>query len=185
MKKTALALLVSFTSLSVCVAQKPKKVTGATITANNGAAKLLPDLTFDLIPALAGGGNAYETVTGRPGAIKFPMSFIVKNIGNAVSKTFKVEVEILYQAPRTLVEVEQGVPAGAYNRGIRSEPVTVEAIEKGKDVLKNHAFIFPNFPEAAWGKRIRIIAHIVYPVYNGEILSSNNSSSPYEFDLVK
>ncbi|MBL0147058.1 MAG: hypothetical protein IPP48_16425 [Chitinophagaceae bacterium] len=72
-----------------------------------------------------------------------------------------------------------------FNRIVRSEICEIQAIEKGKDVLRNHAFVFSKFPEEAFGKRVKIIARIIYPDYNGEISRANNYSEAYEFDLVK
>ncbi len=183
MKKLTLTLLVCMATF-VVNAQKVKPITGV-ISPNSDIVKILPDLTFDLIPVLSSGGNGYEAVAGIPGRIKIPLRFIVKNIGNATSKPCKVETEIFYAGARTRVEIEQGTPEGAFNRTVRSEPMQLQAIEKNKDVLRNHAFIFSNFPEEAWGKRVKIITRIIYPTYNGEISSTNNVSNAYEFDLIK
>jgi hypothetical protein len=169
--------------MSFCFAQKNTTTTAT--TPNSRIVKILPDLTFDLIPVLSSGGNGYEPVAGIPGRIKIPVRFIVKNIGNDISKTCKVQIEVQYQGARSFKEVEQGVPEGSYNRTAISETMELQPIEKGKDALRNHAFIFSKFPEEAWGKRVKLIAHIIYPVYNGEISTQNNYSNPYEFDLVK
>jgi hypothetical protein len=187
MKRTTTLLSIIFcASFSICIAQKPKVSTGVAITPNNGGAKILPDLAFDLIPALSSGGNAYEAVAGIPDRIKIPLRFIVKNIGNATSKSCKVQLYIRYQGIRTFTEIEHGnVPEGSYNRMAISEPMELQAIEKGKDVLRNHAFVFTRFPEEAWGKRVKIEAEIINPGVNSEITKSNNSSTPFEFDLVK
>lgn len=189
MKKILLAS-VAFICISQLVkAQKPKAVTGITTTPGGGVAKLLPDLTFSLIPVISSGGNAYEPVAGIAGRIKMPIRFIVKNIGNATSKPCKVEIELYYTGQLTAGEARNaaegnGTPA-SFNRIVRSEICEIQAIEKGKDLLRNHAFVFSKFPEEAFGKRVKLIAHIIYPDYSGEITRSNNYSEAYEFDLVK
>jgi hypothetical protein len=186
------ALLVSFAFTCITYfanAQKPKAITGVAITPNSGAAKLLPDLTFSLIPVISSGGNGYEPVAGFAERIKMPIRFIVKNIGNAAAKPCKVEIELYYTGQLTAGEARQsgegnGGPV-SFNRIVRSEICEIQAIEKGKDVLRNHAFVFSKFPEEAFGKRVKLIAHIIYPDYNGEISRANNYSEAYEFDLVK
>jgi hypothetical protein len=189
MKKT---LLVSFAFISITHftnAQKPKAITGVAVTPNGGAAKLLPDLTFSLIPVVSSGGNGYEPVAGIAGRIKMPIRFIVKNIGNAAAKPCKVEIELYYTGQLTAGEArnatEGNAGPGNFNRIVRSEICEIQTLEKGKDVLRNHAFVFSKFPEEAFGKRVKIIAHIIYPDYNGEISRVNNYSEAYEFDLVK
>jgi hypothetical protein len=184
MKKAFLIIIVVVIT-SNALAQKLKTSSEASIKPVNSEA-ILPDLTFDLIPGLSGGGKAYEPVPGMPKRIKIPVRFIVKNIGNANSKPCKVLLLIRYQGIRTFAEIEHGnVSEGSYNRLVTSEPMQLQAIEKGKDVLKNHAFVFATFPEEAWGKRIKIEAEIINPGLNSEISKSNNSSTPFEFDLVK
>jgi hypothetical protein len=189
MKKIFLFSFVLVCLIHSANAQKPKNIAGTTITPNSGVAKLLPDLTFSLIPVISGGGNGYEPVAGISGRIKMPIRFIVKNIGNATSKPCKVEIELYYTGQLTAGEARQSAEGNggptSFNRITRSEICEIQAIEKGKDVLRNHAFVFTKFPEEAFGKRVKIIAHILYPDNNGEISKVNNYSEAYEFDLVK
>jgi hypothetical protein len=189
MKKIFLFLSALFCTIQFAVAQKPKAMPGVSTSPNDRITLLLPDLTFSLVPVISSGGNGYQPVAGITGRIKMPIRFIVKNIGNATSKPCKVEIELYYTGQLTEGEARHsaegnGAPR-SFNRIVRSEICEIQAIEKGKDVLRNHAFVFSKFPEEAFGKRVKIIAHIIYPDYNGEISRANNYSEAYEFDLVK
>jgi hypothetical protein len=188
MKNLINLLLFISVNISFCFAQK-KPTNTIIATPNSVAAKLLPDLIFSLIPVISSGGNGYEPVAGIPGRIKMPIRFIVKNIGNATSKPCKVEIELYYTGQLTAGEArnsgEGNGGSASFNRIVRSEICEIQAIEKGKDVLRNNAFVFSKFPEEAFGKRVKIIAHIIYPDYNGEISRVNNYSEAYEFDLIK
>lgn len=165
-------------------AQKDKVKSEVIGSPNKSVSRALPDLTFELVPVLVGAGNGFEKLSGTTNNINIPVNFIVKNIGLANSKPCKVYAHLTYQRPRTRVEIEQGTAAEAWLGFVISEPVALQAIIYGKDVLEKQNFVFRNIPEEAWGKRIRLTLKIEYGILNGEQSAKNNQSDFVEFTLL-
>ena len=187
MKKLLSITLFIICFISIAKAQKGKLPTGVIIT--NPERKVvvsLPDLNILLIPKLTNGGvdAIYEPVAGVPGRIKIPVDMIIKNIGFATSTTCKVVLYARFQRTRSFSEVEHGVAEGAFNDLVISEPITLLALEQKKDVLRTHSFVFNRFPTLAPGKKVRLVAEIIYPTINGEITTTNNVSRTFEVNLV-
>lgn len=183
MKKTIIVITLLISGLGSANAQKGKAQVGAVGNPNKTVSSALPDLTFDLVPAL-GGGYGFEKVKGMPQKIKVSTNYIVKNIGFVNSKPCKVYAHISYQRSRTHAEIEQGISTAAWLGIAISESVELQAIQNGKDVLEKQIFTFSKIPADAWGKRVRFLLKIEYGGTNGELSSTNNQSAPNAFDLI-
>lgn len=181
MKKLMLITSLLLGGLYSANAQKGK-VNDVVLNPNKAVVRVLPDLIFDLIPVIIGGGQGLGSASS---SINIPINFIVKNIGLASSKPCKVYAHLTYQRPRTRVEIEQGTAADAWLGFVISEPVALQAIINGKDALEKQNFVFTNIPEDAWGKRIRLSLKIEYGILNGEQSVKNNQSDFVEFTLTR
>lgn len=185
MKKLLSIVLLMISFISFANAQKGKK-DDVFNNPNNKASRVLPDLNILLVPQLRNGGSeaVYQPVSGVAGRIKIPVNIIIKNIGFATSKTCKVFLYADYQRNRTSSEIERGVPDGAFNEAVASEPMLLEALEQGKEIGRKHAFTFNNFPNLAPGKKVRLSALIIHAPANGELRNDNNKSREFEVILV-
>jgi hypothetical protein len=149
------------------------------------AVLIKPDLIFNQIPILINGANGIEAVAGIPGRVIIPLSLVIENIGNLTSKPCKVQLSLEWKGALSRAEVEGGRVEPYYNRVKKSETMELQAIEKGKLVLRTQNFTFASIPDEVWDKRVRLTAEIIYPDYNGEISRTNNYSERIEFDLKK
>jgi hypothetical protein len=184
MKKIVLNIVIIISVFNIAKAQKGNPQTSVIPNPNNTVLRILPDLTFDLIPALVGGGEGFNKLGGHTNGIIVPINYIVKNIGLTVSKPCKVYAQINYQRPRTRVEIEQGISADTWLGFIISEPTALKAIVNGKDTLEKQKFVFNTIPADALGKRVRLTLKIEYGLLNGEQSSKNNQSDHVEFTLA-
>ncbi len=158
-------------------AQKGKVQTGLAGNPNKAVSRALPDLTFELVPVLVGTG--VEKVEGIPGRIMIPINFIVKNIGLTDSKPTAVYAEYSYKGTqRVAYDIRESIIH------IQSDPMPLQTIAMGKDVLRKHNFVFKTTPEQAYGKEVKLRLVIVSTGTNNqnEISVTNNISD--EITLV-
>jgi hypothetical protein len=181
---------IAFLLLLICTiytsnAQKTKTEKSAVVSPNAGVVANLPDLQF-LNPPLLTSEKVYYPRNGVPNEIVIPTQLFIINNGNTISKAYKVEVRILYPGIRTRTEIEHGdVPEGSYNRSVTSNQIDLAPLANGRIIEPRYSFQFVNFPEEAWGKRVKFVFRIIYPEPNKEISSKNNEVQLYEFPLNK
>lgn len=117
----------------------------------------LPDLTFDLVPVIANGGNNYEMTASAPGQVRVKVSFIVKNIGLGNAAPAQVYAEYSFLGTQRV-----GSEIKTSLRHVQSGQVSIPAIEKGKDLLiEKREFVFDTTPEQAYGKELKFRLAIV------------------------
>lgn len=181
MKKLILIISLLISGLCSANAQKGKPRTDVMANPNKVVARILPDLTFDLVPVLVGGSNSIQKVEGIPGRLKMTVNYIVKNIGFADSKPTSVYAEYSYMGTqRVAYDIRESIIH------IRSNPISLQAIEKGKDILRKDAFVFNTTPDQAYGKELKMRLVIVFTGTNNqnEISVANNSSDELTLTMI-
>ncbi|WP_231463654.1 hypothetical protein [Pedobacter sp. Leaf132] len=183
--------LLSIALLMICIisfAKAQNGITNGVITNQDRTVpKIKPNSTITLIPSFRNGGAAalYEPATfANKKKTKIPVNLIIKNNGVAKSKPCKVIFYVHFQAPRTFSEVEHGVAEGAFNDAEISEPLPLQALAQGEELVIKHAFVFRKFPNLAPGKKVRLTAQIFYTIPDEETDTRNNTSRVFEVELV-
>ncbi len=179
MKKLIIIITLLISGLVSANAQKGKK-TDVIVNPNVAASRALPDLTFEFIPVLV--GNGVEKVEGIPGRIMVPINFIVKNVGLVISKPTTVYAEYSYLGTqRVAYDIRESIIH------IKSDPMQLQAIEPGKEVLRRQNFTFKTTPEQAYGKLLKLKLIIVVAGSNNqnELLVSNNTSDELTITINK
>ena len=172
--KNIVAIIALVTSIVLSAnAQKGKVQNGVMANPNSAVVKALPDLTFDLIPVILGGGEPLERVLGTKASVKMDINFIVKNIGVINSKPTKV-----YATYSFLGTQRVGTEIVETMRHFNSAELPIPAIQNGKDELLKLTFYFQNTPEQAFGKDIKVSLTIVTtgPSSQPELSLKNNKS---------
>ncbi len=166
------ALLI-FSFCNLC-AQKVNTNTGVAANQNKAVSRALPDLTFHLVPVLVGSGNGVEKLDDTSGRIKIPINFIVKNIGFTTSKPTTIYAEYSYMSSQGLIS-------------IKSNPMFLQVIEPGKELLLKHQFSFKPTPEQAYGRALKLRLVIVVAGANNqnELLVGNNISDELSLKIDK
>ncbi|RZL24374.1 MAG: hypothetical protein EOO96_23270 [Pedobacter sp.] len=146
-------------------AQKANTNTGVVVNPNKAVSRALPDLTFHLVPVLVGSGNGVEKLDDTSGRLKIPINFIVKNIGFTTSKPTTVYAEYGYLSSQNVIY-------------IKSDPMLLQSLEPGKEVLLKHQFIFKPTPEQAYNKalKLRLVIAVSGANNKNELLVNNNTS---------
>ena len=169
-------MVTGFTIAWLCnvYAQKVNNNTGVVVNPNKAVSRALTDLTFHLVPVLVGSGNGVEKLDDTSGRIKIPINFIVKNIGFTTSKPTTVYAEYSYLSSQGLIS-------------IKSNPMILQAIEPGKEVLLKHQFIFKPIPEQAYNKplKLRLVITVNGANNNNELLITNNISDELSLKIDK
>ncbi|RZJ79658.1 MAG: hypothetical protein EOO47_10130 [Flavobacterium sp.] len=152
--------LIVITTLLLCGlysanAQKGK-INDVVLNPNKGIVRMLPDLTFDLVPVLITGGSGVEKVPSTKSSVKMAINFIVKNIGLANAKPTMVYAEYSFIGTQRV-----GTDLRTSTIHVTSESLPIPAIPAGRDQLIKQAFIFKNTPEQAYGKDVKLRLVIV------------------------
>jgi len=132
------------------------KINNDVLNPNNAIVRILPDLTFDLVPVLVTGGTGVERVPGTKTSVKMDINFIVKNIGLADAKPTLVYAEYSFMGTQRV-----GTDLRPSTIHVESERLSLPTIGIGKDELIKHVFIFKNTPEQAIGKDVKLRLVIV------------------------
>lgn len=173
MKKIIIITSLLLGGLNSVNAQKGK-VNNNLLNPNNAIVKILPDLTFDLVPVVVTGGSGVERVPGTKSSIKMDINFIVKNIGLADAKPTLVYAEYSFMGTQRV-----GTDLRPSTIHVESERLPLPAIPTGRDQLIKHVFIFKNTPEQAYGKDVKLRLVIVTAGAGSQIEQSikNNESA--------
>jgi hypothetical protein len=180
MKNLIIISALLFCGICTANAQKAKTKTGVAGHPNVVASRALPDLTFELVPVLV--GNGVEKVAGIPGRITVPINFIVKNIGLTASKPTTVYAEYSYLGTQRVAnDIRESIIH------IKSDPMQLQAIEPGKEVLRRQNFTFQTTPEQAYDKplKLRLIIVVAGANNQNELLVSNNTSDDLTLTINK